>query len=116
MNRPFPPPRLARNQTPRAEFLDAHNEARLARCWRDEGDIAARNRLVTSHQALAVAAAKRAGGKGRELDNDILQHANIGLLKATDRFDPDMVFVFPPMPHGGSGRKSKTTGSGTGPW
>jgi RNA polymerase sigma-32 factor len=85
---------MARNQTPRPEFLDAHNEARLARLWRDEGDVAARNRLVTSHQALARAAAKRAGVKGRELDSDFLQHANIGLLKAADRFDPDKGFRF----------------------
>ncbi|WP_296428069.1 sigma-70 family RNA polymerase sigma factor [Yoonia sp.] len=94
MNKPFPPPQIARKQTPRPEFLDAHNEARLARRWRDEGDIAARNRLVTSHQALAIAATSRAGGKGRELDTDILQHANIGLLKAADRFDPDKGFRF----------------------
>jgi len=94
MNKPFPPPRANRTQVPRAEFLDAANEARLARCWRDTGDVAARNRLVTAHQALAMAAARRAGGKGRELDNDILQLANIGLLKAADRFDPDMGFRF----------------------
>ena len=85
---------MASKQTPRPEFLDAQNEARLARCWRDEGDVAARNRLVTSHQALAIAATSRAGGKGRELDTDILQHANIGLLKAADRFDPDKGFRF----------------------
>ena len=85
---------MARKQTPRPEFLDAPTEARLARCWRDKGDIAARNRLVTAHQALAMAAASRAGGKGRKFDNDILQHANIGLLKAADRFDPDKGFRF----------------------
>jgi len=79
---------------PRAEFLDAASEARLARRWRDSGDIAARNRLVTSHHALAMAASRRAGGKGRELDHDILQHANMGLLKAADRFDADMGFRF----------------------
>jgi RNA polymerase sigma-32 factor len=94
MNSPFSPPRMARKQTPRPEFLDAHNEARLSRCWRDDGDVVARNRLVTSHQALAMAAAKRAGGKGREMDNDLLQHANIGLLKAADRFDPDKGYRF----------------------
>ena len=94
MNKPFPHPRMDRNRTPRAEFLDAPSEARLARCWRDDGDVAARNRLVTSHHALAMASAKRAGGKGRELDNDILQQANIGLLKAADRFDPDKGFRF----------------------
>jgi RNA polymerase sigma-32 factor len=94
MNKPFPPPRANRTQVPRAEFLDAANEARLARCWRDKGEVAARNRLVTAHQALATGAASRAGGKGRELDRDILQHANIGLLKAADRFDPDMGYRF----------------------
>ena len=94
MNIPFPPPRTARKLVPRAEFLDAASEARLAASWRDDGDVAARNRLVTSHQALAMAAAKRAGGKGQGLDNDILQQANIGLLKAADRFDPDMGFRF----------------------
>lgn len=41
-----------------------------------------------------MAASSRAGGKGRELDNDVLQHANIGLLKAADRFDPDKGFRF----------------------
>jgi RNA polymerase sigma-32 factor len=85
---------MSQNRTPRAEFLDARTEAGLARCWRDQGDLTARNRLVTSHQALAIAAAKRAGGKGRELDSDLLQHANIGLLKAADRFDPDKGFRF----------------------
>lgn len=94
MNKPFPPPRRSQKQVPRPECLDARTEARLARCWRDKGDVAARNRLVTAHQALAMAAASRAGGKGRELDRDLLQHANIGLLKAADRFDPDKGFRF----------------------
>ena len=93
MNKPFSP-RSARPQVPRAEFLDAANEARLARHWRDTGDVASRNRLVTSHQALAMAAARRASGKGQELDHDILQHANLGLMKAADRFDADMGFRF----------------------
>lgn len=94
MNKPFLPPRTNRKQAPRAEFLDAETEARLARCWRDTGDVAARNRLVTAHQALAMAAARRAGGNGKELESDLLQHANIGLLKAADLFDPDKGFRF----------------------
>ena len=94
MNVPFPPSRTARKLVPRAEFLDAATEARLAVSWRDDNDVAARNRLVTSHQALAMAAARRAGGKGQGLDCDIQQQANIGLLKAANRFDPDMGFRF----------------------
>jgi len=58
MNKPFPPPRNGRTQVPRAKFLDAANEAWLARCWRDKGDVAARNRLVSAHHALSLGAAK----------------------------------------------------------
>lgn len=35
-------------QTPRAEFLDVHNEAQLARCGRDKGDVAAKLAPATS--------------------------------------------------------------------
>ncbi|MGO4917135.1 sigma factor [Pseudogemmobacter sp. W21_MBD1_M6] len=41
-----------------------------------------------------MAAARRAGGNGKELESDLLQHANIGLLKAADLFDPDKGFRF----------------------
>ena len=94
MNKPFPPPRTHRKQVARAEFLDAETEAKLAKSWRNTGDVVARNRLVTAYQALAIASARRASGKGRDLDIDLLQHANMGLLKAADRFDPDMGFRF----------------------
>lgn len=91
MNKPFTPARnTARKLTPRAEFLDAETELRLARAWRDSGDVAARNRLVTSHRALAASVARRAMGQAGVNDADLLQHAYIGLLKAADRFDPDL--------------------------
>ena len=48
MNKPFPWPRAARIQTPRAEFLDVHNEAQLARCGRDKGGVAAKLASATS--------------------------------------------------------------------
>ena len=41
-----------------------------------------------------MATARRAGDKVQGLDSDLLQQANIGLLKAADRFDPDMGFRF----------------------
>ena len=93
MNKPFLPPREgARTRPP--EFLDAETELALAYAWRDEGDTAARNRLVTAHRALAVAAARRAAGSGGAPDDDVVQQANIGLLKAAERFDPDRGFRF----------------------
>ena len=94
MNKPLPPPRTSHKLVPRAEFLDAASEAQLAASWRDGGDVAARNRLVTSHQVLAMAATRRAGGRGQGLDMDILQQANIGLLKAADCFGPEIGFGF----------------------
>ena len=48
MNKPFPWPRASRIETPRAEFLDVHNEAQLARCRRDKGDVAAKLAPATS--------------------------------------------------------------------
>ncbi len=94
MNKPFTPSRSRSKLDRPAEFLDAETELALARAWRDEGDTDARNRLVTAHRALAVSVARRAGGAGCAPDDDIVQQANIGLLKAAERFDPDRGFRF----------------------
>lgn len=93
MNQPFRPPRRSRGKGFSAEFLSAETEALLARAWREQGDERARDRLVLAHRALAWAAAARAGKGGRP-DEDLIQQANLGLLKAADRFDPDMGFRF----------------------
>lgn len=94
MNQPFRPPRANRGKGFSAEFLDAATEARLARAWREQGDEKARDRLVLAHRALAwSAAARMTKTKGRP-DEDLIQQANLGLLKAADRFDPDMGFRF----------------------
>jgi RNA polymerase sigma-32 factor len=41
-----------------------------------------------------LAAARRAAGPGRAPDDDVIQQANIGLLKAAERFDPERGFRF----------------------
>jgi RNA polymerase sigma-B factor len=52
-----------------------------------------RNRIVEDHMGLAVHIAKRFnGGAGR--DDDIEQVAMLALVKAVDRFDPDMGVPF----------------------
>lgn len=94
MNQPFRPPRRPRGKGFSAEFLDAATEAALARAWRDHGDEKARDRLVLAHRALAWAAAARLSRGGGRPDEDLIQQANLGLMKAADRFDPDMGFRF----------------------
>ena len=93
MTKPFAPPRRARGTGFSSEFLDAETESRLARAWRERGDTRARDRLVLAHRALAWSAAARMTRGGRP-DEDLIQQANLGLLKAADRFDPDMGFRF----------------------
>lgn len=93
MNKPFRPPQRRRGTAFSAEFLDAATEAALARAWRERGDEKARDRLVLAHRALAWSAAARVTRGGRP-DEDLIQQANLGLLKAADRFDPDMGFRF----------------------
>ncbi|RXV66103.1 RNA polymerase subunit sigma [Roseovarius sp. A46] len=90
MNKPyFPnrPPQRAR-AAGRA-FLSPEEETRLARAWRERGDVAARNRLVTAFTPLVQAMVARFT-KGRAQDDpDLMQQAYIGLMRAADGFDPD---------------------------
>jgi RNA polymerase sigma-B factor len=53
----------------------------------------ARERLIESHLPLVRAVARRYEGRGADLD-DLLQVGAIGLIKATDRFDPDRGVTF----------------------
>jgi len=55
---------------------------------RRERDPAARDELVARFQSFAGYLARRFVGRGEPLD-DLVQVANIGLLNAIDRFDPD---------------------------
>lgn len=53
-----------------------------------DGDMAARDELVTANTALVVSVARRYVGRGQELE-DLVQIGLIGLIKAIDRFDLD---------------------------
>ena len=94
MTQQFRPPAKARSHSFSAEFLDGVTEARLARAWRERGDEKARDRLVLAHRALAWSAAAKAGRTKGRPDEDLIQQANLGLLKAADKFEPDMGFRF----------------------
>ena len=51
-----------------------------------DGDMTARNRLITENMGLVVSVAKRYIGRGQDME-DLVQIGLIGLIKAVDRFD-----------------------------
>lgn len=73
-----------------ARMLRAEEEQGLIAAWQEHGDLAARDRLLAAFQPLARSMTRRyTQGGTSEPDRDLLQQANIGLLKALERFDPD---------------------------
>ncbi len=60
----------------------------LLRMYHEDGDTAARERLVQRHLPLVRSLARRYAGRGEPLE-DIEQVGAIGLLKAIDRFELD---------------------------
>jgi RNA polymerase sigma-B factor len=60
---------------------------------RRETDPSARERLTLAFQPLVEYLARRFAGRGEALE-DLVQVANIGLLNAIDRFDPDREVQF----------------------
>lgn len=72
----------------RYPILSEEEEKRLARKFRDEGDLEAARQLVLSHLRLVIAVARNYLGYGLP-HADLIQEGNIGLMKAVKRFDPD---------------------------
>jgi len=62
--------------------------------YRSTGDPAVRNALVADHRWIAHHCARRFARRGEPLD-DLLQVAQLGLLKAVERFDPSYGVLFP---------------------
>ncbi len=67
-----------------AEKLDQY----LLRRWRLDGDIEARQELITMYLPLVRSLARRYAARGEHFD-DLVQVGAIGLIKAIDRFDLD---------------------------
>ena len=71
----------------------------LLRAYRENGDVAARDRLIESFIPVVRSIAYRYAGRGEQID-DLEQVASVGLIKAIERFDLDrdvelMTYVFP---------------------
>ena len=72
----------------KAELLDAQTEHELAVAWRDKKDVRALHRLINAYMRLAISMATKFRHYGVS-QQDLIQEAGIGLMKAAEKFDPD---------------------------
>jgi RNA polymerase sigma-32 factor len=72
----------------RYKMLERGQEQQLARRWQERRDRQATDVLVTSHLRLAAKVARGYRGYGLPLA-DIVAEANLGLVIAASRFEPD---------------------------
>lgn len=84
--------RLYLKEIGRYPLLSAEEERELTR-RSFNGDMVARNQLVEANLRLVVSIAKRYRFSGAPL-LDLIQEGNLGLMKATEKFDPNRGFRF----------------------
>ena len=70
------------------KLLNAQEEKDLSRRAR-EGDVAARRQLIECNLRLVISIAKKYRGRG-VLFEDLIQEGNAGLIRAVEKFDPEM--------------------------
>src|SRR5437870_3094536 len=81
--------------TPRSTVVPGViDERELFARWHRDGEREAREALVSRFMPLARSLARRYDRSSEPFD-DLLQVASLGLLKALDRFDPDLGHTFP---------------------
>ena len=81
------------NQAKEFPRLSTEEVTMLAKA-KDKGDINARNRLVECNLFLSIAIALKYANKLGLDVNELIQFGNLGLMKAADKFNPDMGFAF----------------------
>ncbi|MEM7497503.1 MAG: RNA polymerase sigma factor RpoH [Pseudomonadota bacterium] len=72
-------------------MLEQEEEFMLAKAWVDHGDRESAHKLVTSHLRLAAKIAMGYRGYGLPTA-EVISEANVGLMQAVKRFDPDKGF------------------------
>ena len=70
------------------KLLDAQEEKDLSR-RAHAGDLRARRRLIESNLRLVISIAKKYRGRGVPFE-DLIQEGNAGLIRAVEKFDPEM--------------------------
>ncbi|WP_298728279.1 RNA polymerase factor sigma-32 [uncultured Ferrovibrio sp.] len=69
-------------------MLSEEEELDLARRWRNNGEHAAMQKLISAYLRLVVATAARFRNYGLPMP-DLIQEGNVGLMLAVNRFDPE---------------------------
>lgn len=72
-------------------MLDADEEYMLAKRWREDGDVDAAHKLVTSHLRLVAKIAMGYRGYGLPM-SELISEGNVGMMQAVKRFDPERGF------------------------
>ena len=75
-------------QVARFPMLEEREENELAQHYRETGDAAAADRLVTSHLRLVAKIALGYRGYGLPVA-DLISEGEVGMMKAVQRFQPD---------------------------
>lgn len=70
-------------------LLEPEEEYMLARRWRDDQDVDAAHRMVTSHLRLVAKMAMGYRHYGLPLA-DLISEGNVGLMRAVKKFDPEV--------------------------
>jgi RNA polymerase sigma-32 factor len=72
-------------------MLDAEEEYMLAKNWKNNGNIKAAEKLVTSHLRLVAKIAMGYKGYGLPV-SEMISEGNIGLMQAVKKFEPEKGF------------------------
>jgi RNA polymerase nonessential primary-like sigma factor len=88
----FDATRLYLNEIGGSKLLTAEEEVRFARLAQ-QGDNAARQRMIVSNLRLVVKIARRYLNRGLPL-LDLIEEGNLGLIRAVEKFDPERGFRF----------------------
>src|ERR1700722_14673890 len=79
------------NEISKFPMLSFEEEQGLAYSWRDEQDVEAAHKLVTSHLRLVAKIAMGYRGYGLPVA-ELIAEGNIGMMQAVKRFNPDRGF------------------------
>ena len=78
-------------QIKKFQMLDAEEEYKIAKNWRENGNLQSAHKLVTSHLRLVAKIAMGYRGYGLPV-NELISEGNLGLMQAVKKFDPDKGF------------------------